>query len=129
MMPGKLVRLWRANRGEFMLAALAAAGVILINILPGIAIGVLASFFLLIRRLDHPRTTLMGRTPDEHYYVSFESNPDVKAVPGMLIYAFRAPLLFTNYEDFSRDLLSRIDEADTRPRTVVGTRIGRPRPP
>jgi MFS superfamily sulfate permease-like transporter len=37
----------------------------------------------------------------------------------MLIYAFRAPLLFTNYEDFSRDLLSRIDEADTRPRTVV----------
>jgi MFS superfamily sulfate permease-like transporter len=67
--------------------------------------------------------------PNEHYYLSLERNADVKAVPGMLIYAFRALLLFTNYEDFSRDLLSRIDEADTRPRTVVGTRIGRPRPP
>ena len=119
MMPGKLVRLWRANRGEFVLAALTAAGVILINILPGIAIGVLASFFLLISRLDHPRTALMGRSPDRHYYVSLNGDPDVKAVPGTLIYAFRAPLLFTNYEDFSRDLLSRIDKADPQPRTVV----------
>jgi MFS superfamily sulfate permease-like transporter len=119
MMPGKLVRLWRANRGEFVLAALAAAGVILINILPGIAIGVLASFYLLIHRLDHPRTTLMGRTPDQHYYASLNGDPDVKAVPGTLIYAFRAPLLFTNEEDFSRDLLSRIDKADPQPDTVV----------
>jgi high affinity sulfate transporter 1 len=119
MMPGMLVRLWRANRGEFVLAALAAAGVILINILPGIGIGVLASFFLLIHRLDHPRTALMGRSPDQHYYVSLNGDPNVKAVPGMLIYAFRAPLLFTNYEEFSRDLLSRIDKADPRPDTVV----------
>jgi sulfate permease, SulP family len=119
MMPGKLVRLWRVNRGEFVLAALAAAGVIVINILPGIAIGVLASFFLLIHRLDHPRTALMGRSPDQHYYVSLNGDPDVKAVPGTLVYAFRAPLLFTNYEDFSRDLLSRIDKAEPRPGTVV----------
>ena len=40
-------------------------------------------------------------------------------VPGVLIYSFRAPLLFTNYEDFSRDLLARIDKADPRPSTVV----------
>jgi len=123
MMPGKLVRLWRANRGEFVLAAITAAGVIVINILPGILIGVLASFFLLIHRLDHPRTVLMGRSPDEHYYVSLgpdgKGNGEVKQVPGVLIYGFRAPLLFTNYEDFSRDLLARIDDADPRPGTVV----------
>jgi SulP family sulfate permease len=119
MKPKKLVRLWHANRGEFVLAALAAAGVIVINILPGILIGVLASFFLLIRRLDHPRTTLMGRSPDQHYYVSLDGDPDVKQVPGVLIYAFRAPLLFTNNEEFSRDLLTRIDEADPPPCVVV----------
>ena len=119
MMPGKMVRLWRANRGEFVLAAITAAGVIVINILPGIGIGVLASFFLLIHRLDHPRTALLGRSPDEHYYTSLDGDPDVKAVPGTLIYAFRAPLLFTNYEDFSSDLLARIDKADPRPDTVV----------
>jgi hypothetical protein len=43
-----------------------------------------------------------GSMPNEHYYLSLERNADVKAVPGMLIYAFRALLLFTNYEDFSR---------------------------
>jgi sulfate permease, SulP family len=126
MKPGKLVRLWRANRGEFVLAALTAAGVIVINILPGIAIGVLASFFLLIHRLDHPRTTLLGRSPDQHYYASLNGDPDakdseVKAVPGMLIYAFRAPLLFTNHEDFSRDLLARIGKADPQPGGVKTT--------
>lgn len=45
MNPQKLVRLWHANRGEFVLATLTAAGVIVINILPGILNGVLASFF------------------------------------------------------------------------------------
>jgi high affinity sulfate transporter 1 len=119
MKPAKLVRLWRANQGEFVLASLTAAGVLVINILPGILIGVLASFFLLIRRLDHPHTALMGRSPDEHYYVDLDGDPDVKAVPGTLIYAFGAPLLFTNYEDFSRDLLARIDKADPAPTTVV----------
>jgi sulfate permease, SulP family len=123
MRPGKLVRLWRANRMEFGLAALTVFGVLVINILPGILIGVLGSFFLLIRRLDHPRTTLMGLSPDHHYYTSLDTNGkangDVNAIPGVLIYGFQSPLVFTNYEDFSRDLFERIDEASPRPETVV----------
>jgi sulfate permease, SulP family len=123
MMPAKLVRLWHANRGEFVLAALTAAGVIVINILPGILIGVLASFFLLIHRLDHPRTVLLGRSPDKHYYTNLSAdgkgNGEVKEVPGVLVYGFRAPLLFTNYEDFTRNLLAQVDKAHPRPKTVV----------
>jgi sulfate permease, SulP family len=123
MRPAKLERLWRANRMEFVLAALTAAGVLVINILPGILIGVLASFGLLIRRLDHPRTTLMGRSPDHHYYTSLSDNgkaeDGVTPVPGVLIYSFQSPLVFTNYEDFTRDLLEQIDAANPRPKTVV----------
>jgi sulfate permease, SulP family len=123
MKPAKLERLWRANRMEFSLAALTVFGVLVINILPGILIGVLASFFLLIRRLDHPRTTLMGLSPDHHYYTSLDTdgkaNEGVGAIPGVLIYGFQSPLVFTNYEDFSRDLFARIDEANPRPETVV----------
>ena len=123
MNPAKLVRLWRANHGEFWLAAGAAAGVIVINVLPGILIGVLLSFFLLIRRLDHPRTVLMGRSPDRRYYASLtpggKGDDDVDPVPGVLIYGFRAPLLFTNRDLFTADLLSRIDKSEPRPSTVV----------
>lgn len=123
MMPGKLERLWRANRTEFVLAAVTAAGVLVINILPGILIGVLCSFGLLIRRLDHPRTTLMGRSPDQHYYTSLgdDGNADDGAtpIPGVLIYSFQSPLLFTNYEDFTRELLARVDAANPRPKAVV----------
>ena len=123
MRPKKLERLWRANQAEFVLAAITAAGVLVINILPGILIGVLCSFFLLIRRLDHPRTALLGRSPDRHYFTALDSNGRndgaATAVPGVLIYSFEAPLVFTNYEDFTRDLLARIDNADPRPKAVV----------
>lgn len=123
MSPAKLTRLWRANREEFGLAAAAAAGVILINVLPGILVGVLASFWLLIRRLDHPRITLMGRSPDSHYYASLtpggNGDGEVRSVPGVLIYRFEAPLVFTNGDRFTDDLLSRVDKADPRPGTVV----------
>jgi sulfate permease, SulP family len=123
MSPAKLRRLWRANREEFGLAAAAAAGVILINVLPGIVIGVLASFWLLIRRLDHPRITLMGRSPDSQYYASLtpggNGDGEVRPVPGVLIYRFEAPLVFTNDDRFTDDLLSRVDKADPRPGTVV----------
>ena len=123
MSPAKLRRLWRANREEFGLAAAAAAGVILINVLPGILIGVLASFWLLIRRLDHPRVTLMGRSPDSHYYASLSpggnGDGEVRPVPGVLIYHFEAPLVFTNDDRFTDDLLARVDQADPRPGTVV----------
>jgi sulfate permease, SulP family len=123
MNPAKLARLWRANREEFGLAAAAAAGVILINVVPGIVIGVLASFWLLIRRLDHPRITLMGRSPDNDYYSSLTAagngDGEVRPVPGVLIYRFEAPLVFTNEDRFTDDLLSRVEKSDPRPDSVV----------
>lgn len=128
MSPAKMVRLWRANQVEFWLAACVAAGVLVINVLPGILIGVLLSFFLLIRRLDHPRVVLMGRSRDRHYYASLppdgkgdagEGDGEVDPVPGVLVYGFRAPLLFTNEDLFTADLLARVDQADPHPNTVV----------
>ncbi|MBS1878975.1 MAG: SulP family inorganic anion transporter [Actinobacteria bacterium] len=125
MNPSKMMQLWRANQGEFLLAALTAGGVLVFNILPGILIGVLLSFVLLIRRLDHPRTVLMGSSPDDQYFANLaddgttDREGQVESVPGVLVYGFRAPLLFTNEDFFTKDLESRIDKADPRPSTVV----------
>lgn len=125
MNPAKMRRLYQANRGEFLLGAATAAGVVVFNILPGILLGVLLSFFLLIRRLDHPRTVLLGSSPDAKYFANLESDGtsdgdgQVKPVPGVLIYAFRAPLLFTNSERFTADLEAQIEKEDPRPATVV----------
>jgi sulfate permease, SulP family len=121
MDPAKLVRLRRDHLGEFWLALGAALGVVVINIMPGILIGVLLSFVLMIRRLDHPRAVLMGRAPDQQYFVALEGEADgkVEPVPDVLVYAFEAPLIFSNNEHFTEDLLTHVEGSGPRPHTVV----------
>ncbi len=52
---GRVTQYWRAQSLEFWAALGALLGVILIDILPGVAIGVALSFILLIHTIDHPR--------------------------------------------------------------------------
>jgi len=115
----KLRRLWRAHLGEFWLATGALAGVVIIDVLPGVLIGVALSFMLLIRRLDHPTIEVLGRTPDGTTYTDLATNPEASAVPGVLVYAFRAPLVFANAEIFTDDLTTRADGPPPRPDTVI----------
>jgi MFS superfamily sulfate permease-like transporter len=115
----KLRRLWRAHLGEFWLATGALAGVVVIDVLPGVLIGVALSFMLLIRRLDHPTIEVLGRAPDGSTYADAATNPEVRAVPGVLVYAFRAPLVFANAEIFTDDLTTRADGPSPRPDAVI----------
>jgi len=114
----KLRRLWRAYLGEFWLATGALAGVVIIDVLPGVLIGVALSFMLLIRRLDHPTIEILGRTPDGSTYTDMATNPDAKAVPGILVCAFRAPLVFANAEIFTDELTTRTN-GSPRPDTLI----------
>ena len=52
--PGRVTQYWRAQSLEFWAALGALLGVVLIDILPGVAIGVALSFILLIHTIDHP---------------------------------------------------------------------------
>ena len=115
----KLTRLWRAHLAEFWLAAGAAAGVVVIDTLPGVLIGVALSFILLLRRLDHPRIEILGRTADGNTYADLATHADATAVPGVLVYAFRAPLIFANAEIFTDDLTIRMNGSRERPGTVI----------
>ena len=79
----KLAPLWRTHRDEFVLAAGALLGVVVINILPGVVIGVAPSFVLLIHRLDHPYLAILGRSPSGASYEDIALHEDVTAVPGV----------------------------------------------
>jgi MFS superfamily sulfate permease-like transporter len=93
--------------------------VVVIDVLPGVLIGVALSFMLLIRRLDHPTIEVLGRAPDGSTYADAATNPEVRAVPGVLVYAFRAPLVFANAEIFTDDLTTRADGPSPRPDAVI----------
>ena len=61
---GRVTQYWRAQSLEFWAALGALLGVILIDILPGVAIGVALSFILLIHTIDHPHIASLGRSSD-----------------------------------------------------------------
>ena len=59
---GRVTQYWRAQSLEFWAALGALLGVVLIDILPGVAIGVALSFILLIHTIDHPHIASLGRS-------------------------------------------------------------------
>ena len=108
--------LWRIRKIDHWLAVAAFLGVVLIDILPGIVIGVILSLVALIYRSSFPEGSELGRVPvdDTHYdFVSVDANPDAETLPKVVVYRQTGSLIFSNAEAFSqqaRELLwSRTD--------------------
>ena len=115
----RITQYWRAQSLEFWAALGALLGVILINILPGVAIGVALSFIMLIHTIDHPHIASLGRSSDGSRFVDLEDEPDATPVPGVLIHRFEAELIFANADLFQDDVLVRVRAADPTPHTVI----------
>jgi SulP family sulfate permease len=116
---GRVTRYWRAQSLEFWAALGALLGVVLINILPGVAIGVALSFILLIHTIDHPHIALLGRSSDGSRFSDLEDDPAATPIPGVLIHRFEAELIFANADLFQDDVLARVHAGEPRPGTVI----------
>jgi len=115
----KLAHLRRMHRDEFVLAAGALLGVVLIGIFAGVVIGVVLSLGLLIHRLDRPHSAILGHRRKGDVFVDVAEHGDAAAIPGVLIHRFEAPLVFANSEVFTDDVLSRVTIADPPHTTVI----------
>ena len=116
---GRVTQYWRAQSLEFWAALGALLGVVLIDILPGVAIGVALSFILLIHTIDHPHIASLGRSSDGSRFSDLEDDPDATPIPGVLIHRFEAELIFANADLFQDDLLARVRAAEPPPGTVI----------
>ncbi|MCH8990551.1 MAG: SulP family inorganic anion transporter [Acidobacteria bacterium] len=99
------VTLWRARRIDFALALAAFLGVILIDILQGIIIGIVLSLLALIYRASFPEGDELGRIEDEegnYEFVGLDANPDAETRPGMVVYRQPGSLIFSNAAAFSQ---------------------------
>ena len=116
---GRVTQYWRAQSLEFWAALGALLGVVLIDILPGVAIGVALSFILLIHTIDHPHIATLGRSSDSTRFRDLEDDPGATPIPGVLIHRFEAELIFANADLFQDDLLARVRAAERPPEAVV----------
>ena len=93
----KLQKIRLASRVEFWFGALALAGVLLIDVLEGMIIGVVASLVFVIYRSSRPHHLLAGARPGvPGAYSDLTRHPENTPVPGVLIVRVDGPLYYAN---------------------------------
>jgi len=114
----KLYKLRLASPVEFWFGVLALAGVLFIDVLQGMIIGVVASLVFVIYRSSRPHVSSLGRTPDTPgAYSDLTRHPENIPVPGVLIVRPDGPLYYANALTF-RDRVKEM-VAQSRPQAVV----------
>ncbi|MFM8605347.1 MAG: sulfate permease [Cyanobium sp.] len=99
---------------EFRLALITAAGVMLTDILLGVAVAVALSVIDLFARIVRPHDAVMGEVPQLAGLHDVSDWPGARTRPGLLLYRYDAPLCFANADHFQRRVLDAV-EAETVP--------------
>jgi len=111
--PGYFKRLAQISTPEFLLALVAMLGVLVLGVLPGIGAGVALDLLLLIRGASRPRIAVLGKTAG-HVYQDVSLHPEGTTVPGLLVFRFEAPLIFTNAGYFVEEVARLVAEQESK---------------
>ncbi len=90
----------------------------LVGEIQAVILGVIIALLILIRRISFPRTTRLGGDPEAGRLVDTERNPSAEPLPGVIVYRFEAPLIYSNAQAFSREALSLV-AADRAAETLI----------
>jgi len=116
----KLQKLRLASRVEFWFGVLALAGVLFIDVLQGMIIGVVASLVFVIYRSSRPHVSSLGRVPGvPGAYSDLSRHPDNTPVPGVLIVRVDAQLYYANALTVRDRVKAMIAEMASPPRAVI----------
>ena len=129
--PRKLERLWHVDKIDFSFAMITFVVVLGFDLLPAMITGIILSILYMIYRVSFPGREILGKDPATGDYVvkhwlygrrHGEANPQAEPVPGVLVYRFSAPLVFSNADAFKATGEGMLIEAATKgplPHTVV----------
>ena len=116
----KLQKLRLASRVEFWFGVLALAGVLFIDVLQGMIIGVVASLVFVIYRSSRPHVSSLGRVPGvPGAYSDLGRHPENTPVPGVLIVRVDAQLYYANALTVRDRVKAMIAEMASPPRAVI----------
>ncbi|WP_341924339.1 sulfate permease [Nocardioides psychrotolerans] len=111
-------RIGHFRRSELVLVLATVAGVLLLDILPGIALAVGLSILDLLRRVARGHDGILGFVPGLAGMHDVDDHPDATTVAGLVIYRYDSPLFFANAEDFRHRALAAVEEAATQDQPV-----------
>jgi len=109
---------WR--RTDALLAAIAAFGVLMTDVLVGLIIAAMVSVVILLYTASKPAIAMLGRLPGPHgHFVDAHRNPDAEPLEGLVIMRLDTPLYYFNATAVSDRVLKVVDEAEELPRAVL----------
>jgi len=116
----KLRKIRQASRVEFWFAALALGGVLLIDVLEGMIIGVVASLIFVIYKSSRPHVSSLGRIPGvPGAYSDLGRHPENTPVPGVLIVRVDGQLYYANALTVRDRVKAIVAEAASPLRAVI----------
>ncbi len=111
--------LWRVSREEAVLAAVAALGVIVFDVLVGVLIAVTLSLLVALYRIARPHDAVLGDYPRLDGWVEIGAYPEAVTEPGLVVYRFDAPLFFVNADRFRERVEQALEDNPEREEWVV----------
>ncbi len=104
----------RLRASEFQLAIATTLGVLLTNLLVGVALAVGLSVIDLLGRIIRPNDAVIGEVPNLAGFHDVSDWEGATTRPGLLIYRYDAPLCFANAEHFEQRCLEALDTEESR---------------
>ena len=116
----KLLRLREEAPVEVWFGVLTFAGVLLIDVLQGMLIGLLASLAFVVYRSSRPHLSSLGRVPGAPgAYSDLTRHPENTPVPGVLIVRVDAPLYYANAQTVRDSVRAMIAAQPAQPHAVI----------
>jgi sulfate permease, SulP family len=115
-----LRRYYRLRPVEFWSALVTMLGVITLDVLPALVIGIAAMLLLVVYHASLPHVVRLGRVPGEHgAYGALARHPDYEQVPGVLLLRLESPLFYANATPVRDRVKALVGRTDPPPRAVV----------
>ena len=116
----RLQQIRLVTRTGFRLGVITMAGVLLIDVLQGMIIGLVCSLLLVVYKSSRPHISSLGRIPGiPGAYADLIRHPENVPVPGVLILRLDAPLYYANALTVQDRVKTLVDETDPPPRAVI----------
>ncbi len=97
------------RHSEAAIMVVAAAGVVVFDLLVGIGVAVALSIADLFRRVARAHDAVLGSVPGLAGLHDVDDYPEATTIPGLVVYRYDAPLFFANAEDFETRVLAVVD--------------------
>jgi high affinity sulfate transporter 1 len=116
---GRLRAYYGERQAEFWLGLATLLGIVTIDVLPGLVIGVVAMLVLFIDNATVARVSVLGRLPGDGAFVAIDRNPEAVPVGDVLVLRLDSALFYANATRVRDRIKRMVGQARPTPSAVI----------